>query len=195
VTGKIDDECASGAASMLARICEHIAVATGDAVTVRSVSADGTALEPLSAHHGEPRYAEAMTASMRRHQRLDEGLWGAVLARRTPVAWTVPDGSPPAEATRDQAGFIRTYRVRAILAAPIRDGDRAIGGVALVRFVASRPFDDDETRLVVDCCERLAPVVALHRAVARRREAAPPDCLGEADGASTDPPHAHGSIT
>lgn len=195
VTGKIDDECASSATALLTRISEHIAVATGDAVTVRSLSDDGTTLEPLTAHHVEPRYVEAMTESMNRHQRLDAGLWSRVLAQDTPVAWHLPDRTPPPEATDEQAGFIRTYRVRAILGAQIRDGDRAVGGVALVRFVTSRPFDEDEIRLVLDCCDRLAPVMALHRAAGRRRQAAPPDSLGEADGAATEPPHAHGSIT
>ncbi len=165
VADKIDEDCLATARALVHRISEHIALATSDSVTVRVVSADGRSLEPLTANHPVPGHGEAMAAIMSRHQALDDGLWGAVFAQRSPVAWHLPVGRVPEEATGDQADFIRTYGIRSILGAPVQQDGQPVGGVALVRFAAGRAFDEDEMRLLVTCCRRLAPVLAWYRSV------------------------------
>lgn len=163
VAAKMDEECAEAARSLAEHLAEHIGVATGDAVTIRVVSTDGTVLDPLVANHPSPDYAEAMANVMGRHLRLDEGLWRAVFAQRDPIQWQLPDGKPPEGTTGVQADYIRNFRVRGILAAQIQHDNRPVGGIALVRFVSIRPFDENEVSVIRDCGDRLAAVLALYR--------------------------------
>jgi GAF domain-containing protein len=58
---------------------------------------------------------------------------------------------------------MRRYPVRAVLAAPlITPRDEVVGGVALHRYVAARPFTEDDEALLTDFAKRAAVAVEFH---------------------------------
>ncbi|GAB2475865.1 GAF domain-containing protein [Jatrophihabitans fulvus] len=163
--GRVDDACVDAAAGLLDDIAETLAVATGDAVSIRMCSADGTRMTPVASHDADPERAlEIAEVTKRTTQPADVGLWRDVVANRRPRRWQVSEQTPPVEASATQVDFLARLRIRAVLGVPVVHGDAVVGGMALIRFVPERPFTDDDEALLVSCGERVLPALLLLRA-------------------------------
>lgn len=163
---RIDGLALDATAGLVESITEHLAVATADAVTVRALSADGTQLVPLVAHHPDPERGAAMAEVMGRTvQRADSGVWQPVLDERRTMRWQLPPGFRPPEASPDQVAFLEEYPVRAIMGTPLVFDDTVLGGVSVVRFGADEPFTDADEALLIDCASRIAATLAFREAI------------------------------
>lgn len=170
---RIDRRCAEATATTIDVVAEHLAIATGDAVTVRALSADGGSLDPVTAHHPDPAIDAAMSSIMSQTVRLpDTGLWAPVIEARRPRRWHIPEGHVPAEASARQASFLQHYPIRAVLGVPLLVDDRLVGGMSVVRFSAGGPFTDHDEALVLACATRIAPMLDLRARLALVADAA-----------------------
>jgi GAF domain-containing protein len=164
---RVDQRCTDTIVALLREMTEDLSLATSEAVTLRRLSADGRWLHPVAAYHPDRRIRTAIMDNMARTaQTTASGLWQPVIGERRVVRWEVPPGSVPPEAAPAQADFLRRYPVRAIIAAPLATPrDEVVGGVALHRYVADRPFTDEDEVLLLDFAERAALAVEFHQVV------------------------------
>jgi GAF domain-containing protein len=157
---RLDAATATAAQAFLSETAEALSIASGDATSVRVLSADGAWLLPLAAHHPNAAIQRAMTASMRQSaERVDSGLWRPVVNERRIVSYDITDRTIPAEASPVQAEFMRTYPVTRVMGAPVLLGDEVVGGVSLVRFVDQRAFTEGDCGLLVDVAARAASAI------------------------------------
>lgn len=174
MTDRVERRSLDAVAGALEAAAELLAVATGDAVSLRVLSDDGRSLLPLAAHHPDPEVNAAMLEVMARSvQPADSGVWRPVVEERRPRRYEVAPGEPPAEASAQQRDFMRRFPVTAIVGAPVLDGDRVLGGASLVRYTDPRPFSDADEEMVVACAVRVAPLLVARAALLRLR--VPPD--------------------
>ncbi len=162
---RADRACLDAVDALFPVIGERLAIATAAAVSVRLLSVDGAELVPVGAYHPDPQRATAMLKVMADTvQPAHQGFWGTALREGRPVRWHLPDSRPPDDASDRQAAFITEHTITAVLGAPLRtDGGRTLGGVALVRYGARRPFGDDDEALLLAAGRRLGPVLELLR--------------------------------
>jgi HD-GYP domain-containing protein (c-di-GMP phosphodiesterase class II) len=140
-------------AALLDTIARHLSEATGDACTVRLLSADGASLVPTASHFSDDATLQAMRTTMEVTQRADAGLWAAVVARGEAVTYAMPPGSVPEEASDAQRAFIARYQPRHVMGVPLRAREHLLGGVGLTRF-RDDPFGADEIALIEALAER-----------------------------------------
>lgn len=161
--------CRAGLEELFAAVGDHLAIAAAAAVSIRLLSSDGAELLPVSAHHPDPHREAAMFKVMAdTTQPAGTGLWAVALAKGGPVRWHLENSRPPTEASARQASFISEQAITAVIGLPLsNDAGRVLGGVALVRYGAERPFSDDDEALLVAAGHRLAPLLQLLRALDR----------------------------
>lgn len=161
---RADQHCTAAVDTLLQALTEDLAVAVGEAVTVRELSADGLLLTPLAVHHIDPERGQAMAATMQRTvDKADRGLWAPVIEQRRPVRWRVPPSDPPAEASPQQVAFLARNPVTAILGVPLLWEEVALGGLSIVRYSVDRPFDDADQALAVAAAARIALTLGYRR--------------------------------
>lgn len=169
---RVDRRVAACLDDALAAAVELLASATGDAASLRALSADGRSLLPVAAHHPDPVVNAAMLEVMERStQPADSGLWRPVVEHRRPRRYEVEPTKPPPQASAQQREFILRFPVRAVLGVPVLDGEQVLGGVALVRYTDTRPFTDADEGLAAATALRVAPLLAARDAARRLREA------------------------
>jgi GAF domain-containing protein len=169
---RLDQRCAEAAQELLVSMVEDLALATSEAVSLRVLSTDRKWLLPVVAYHPDPMLHERMTEVMTSTaQTADSGLWRRVLAERRPVRWHIAPGDVPADASAEQAEFLRRWPLRAVLGVPLiaRDRGELIGGVSLVRFVRDEPFTDSDEALLVAFARRGELALGLREAAAALR--------------------------
>lgn len=164
---RVDRQCGEAVQDLVEFVAEHLAIATADAVTVRTLSQDGLSLLPVAAHHPDPTTSAAMASVMSQTvQPADSGLWAPVLQERRPQRWSTPEGYVPAEASPKQVAFLERFPIRAVLGVPLIVDDRLVGGVSVVRFSVERPFTNRDEDLVLACATRIAPMLDLRARLA-----------------------------
>jgi GAF domain-containing protein len=152
-SSRLFSEAVPDEATLLDTIARHLSDATGDACTVRLLSADGASLVGVASHFADDAILQAMRTTMEVTQRADAGLWAAVVARGETVTYAVPSGTSPAQATDAQSAFIARYRPRHIMGVPLRARQHLLGGAGLTRF-RDEPFGTDEIALIEALAER-----------------------------------------
>lgn len=151
-----------GLRGVLQELVEHLSVATSEAVTLRRLSADGQRLVPVAWFHPDPSARGAIGEIMSHTTDLaDAGLWRPVVEQRGPARWHLPPGTAPAQASQEQAQWLHRYPLRAVMGAPVLDGEALLGGVALLRFGRDAPFTDGDEDMLVYFAERVADVLVL----------------------------------
>jgi GAF domain-containing protein len=148
------------AQTFLRETAEILSIASGDATSIRVLSAGGKWLLPLAAHHPNATIQREMTESMRHSaERTDSGLWQPVIDERRLVMFDITDRKVPPEASPTQAAFLRTYPVTRVMGMPVIDRADVVGGVSLVRFVDERPFSEEDCALLGDVAKRAARAI------------------------------------
>jgi HD-GYP domain-containing protein (c-di-GMP phosphodiesterase class II) len=139
--------------ALLDTVARHLSEASGDACTVRLLSADGASLVPVASHYADAEILDAMRSTMEVTQSANAGLWAAVATRGQAVTYSLPPGTAPEEASQAQRAFIAEYRPRHIMGVPLRAREHLLGGVGLTRF-RDAPFGADEIALIDALAER-----------------------------------------
>lgn len=148
---------ATAAQAFLRETAEALSIASGDATSIRVLSADGKWLYPLASHHPNPAIQRSIDASMRESaERADAGLWHPVINERRLASYDVSERTAPPDASATQADFIEKFPVTRVMGAPVVLNDEVVGGVCLVRFVDQRPFSESDCGLLVDVAGRIA---------------------------------------
>ncbi|MFC3961557.1 GAF domain-containing protein [Nocardia jiangsuensis] len=172
---RADRRCTTAIDMLLRTMTEDLAVAVGEAVTVRELSADGLLLTPLAAHHVDPERGRAMATMMQATvDKADRGLWGPVIEQRRPVRWWMRPGDAPAEASPQQATFLAHNPIRAILGVPLLWDELVLGGLSIVRYSVDRPFDGGDEALAVAAAERIALTLHYRRTMRELNSRRPP---------------------
>jgi GAF domain-containing protein len=148
----------------LRETAEALSIASGDATSIRVLSAGGTWLFPLAAHHPNGAIQRAMNESMRQSaERADSGLWVPVINERRLVMFDITDRTIPVDASPSQAAFLRRYPVTRVMGVPVIDRADVVGGVSLVRFVDERQFSEADCALLADVAARAARAIDFGR--------------------------------
>ncbi len=142
-------------------LAEALAVATGEAVTIRRLTDGGRSLAPVAVHHPDPVLLGAMReVTAATVEAADSGLWRAVLEGEDLVVVPVPaDGPPPPTASATQRAFLARWPLRVVAGVGVRHAGRVLGGVSLLRFVDDRPFTDSDLQLLRTTADLVAPVL------------------------------------
>jgi GAF domain-containing protein len=145
---------------------DRIVTATADSVTIRVLSSDGQRLEPIAAVHPDPAMSQTMSLTMETDIQLAGSIWSSVLSSYGPTTWQFFDSSKPnlLDTSDEQKTFIEKYRLRAVLAVPLRLGIEPVGTVALARFGVDRNFSSEDISVAVACGRWISPALGLVRA-------------------------------
>lgn len=160
---RVDRRVAAAIDDALRTVVEHLAVATGDAVSLRSLSRDGAELVPVAAHHPDPEVDRAMSEVMARSAPVRSGLWQPVVEHRRPARYVLDPAEPDPQASPEQQEFIRRFPITAVVGVPLLEGDEVVGGMSLVRFTDRRPFEDADEELLQACSARVVPLLLARR--------------------------------
>jgi len=146
---------AQGLDELFTAIATTLAELVGDACLVRIVE-DGTWLRPVAVHHTIPERLAILRDVLTGRIHAHEGLTARVLETGEPVlvAHIDPDAhrqsfiDPPRREQVDLLGLHST------IAAPLRDGEKRIGVVTMVRDRTPAPYTPDDLSLLHDLAER-----------------------------------------
>lgn len=144
-------------------LAEALSLATGEAVTVRRLTADGRSLVAVAVHHPDAGLRAAMREVVHRtSETRSAGLWQEVLDQGRTVVFPVPlGGAVPSAASAAQREFLARWPLRVVAGTPVRDGADVVGGVSLLRFVDDRPFTGADLALLETVAEAVAGPLAL----------------------------------
>lgn len=163
LAAQVDRLRTAAPAEVVEGLAEALSLATGEAVTVRRLAADGRSLVAVAVHHPDAGLRAAMREVVHRtSETRSVGLWRDVLDEVRTVVFPVPSGGAvPAAASGAQREFLARWPVRVVAGTPALVGGTVVGGVSLVRFVHDEPFSVADLALLEAVAAAVAGPLAL----------------------------------
>lgn len=155
-------------AELLKIIAARVAELTGGGCVIRLVTDDGQALVPVAIDHADPDAVPALAeVVVEPRGGTQQGEEAVLLEGNARLFTATGDMERPQGGGLGWAPYLERFGNDALLIAPLRARGETLGELVVTRSGDTRPFDDDDRRMLEDVASRAALAIANARLFVR----------------------------